>query len=183
VEGSEAKHRAKYAIKALLYFGVAATALAILLANAGVDSGGAGGGGGKERATATVLSWPAGPWIVGLAGVAIVALALQQVRKHGWKQEFMERLERSRMNDKVARGVRRAGQAGYTARAIVLAITGVFLVVAAVQHDPDEAKGLSGALRALSGETWGQIVLWLVAVGLVLYGIFCFAEARYRRAT
>jgi hypothetical protein len=87
------------------------------------------------------------------------------------------------MDRDVDTAVERAGQVGYAARAIVAAIVGVFVVVAAMQHDPQETVGLSGALSALSGETWGQVVLWIVAIGLVLYGAFAFAEAKYRRAT
>lgn len=60
---------------------------------------------------------------------------------------------------------------------------GKALVVAAVQHDPQEAVGLSGALAALPQESWGQAILWFIALGLALSGAFCFAEARYRRAT
>ena len=95
----------------------------------------------------------------------------------------MTRLSRSEMRPEVATAVERAGRGGYTARAIVFAIVGTFLLVAAMQHDPQEAVGLSGALGTLAGETWGQIVLWVVAIGLFLYGCFCFAEAKYRRAT
>jgi hypothetical protein len=28
---------------------------------------------------------------------------------------------------------------------------------------------------------WGRAVLWLTAVGLVAFGVYCLAEARYRR--
>jgi Domain of Unknown Function (DUF1206) len=62
-------------------------------------------------------------------------------------------------------------------------MAGVFLVVAALQHDPREAVGLSGVLATLSAQPWGEAVLWLVSIGLLLYGAFCLAEARYRRAT
>lgn len=40
-----------------------------------------------------------------------------------------------------------------------------------------------GALQVLAQQTWGDALLWFVAVGLFLYGGFCFAEAKYRRAT
>lgn len=95
----------------------------------------------------------------------------------------MQRLSRVQMSRSVETGVERAGRAGYAARAIVLAIVGTFFIVAAVQHDPQEAVGLSGALQALSERGWGAAVLWFVAIGLFLFGCFCFAEAKYRRAT
>ena len=41
---------------------------------------------------------------------------------------------------------------------------------------------MSGALQTLSEQAWGPWLLTGVAVGLVLYGVFCLAEARYRRS-
>jgi hypothetical protein len=87
------------------------------------------------------------------------------------------------MSRELRAAVERAGRFGYAARAVVLATIGVFLVAAAVHHDPKESVGLSGALQAVSEQQWGQAILWLVAIGLFLYGCFCFAEARFRRAT
>ena len=182
VEGSEASDRAKFAGKAIIYLGTATTALTLLMSRLGSGSaGGNSGGGSEDQATATVMAWPGGPWIVGIGGVVIIAFAVYQFYKHTWRKQFMQRL--GAMDHDVRRGVERAGQAGYAARAIVAAIAGGFLIVAAVQHDPQEAVGLSGALGSLSGETWGQVVLWTIAIGLVLYGAFAFAEAKYRRAT
>lgn len=182
VEGSETKDRVKFAVKALIYLGTAVTALMILLSRWGSGTSTGGSGGSSDQATATVMNWPGGPWIVGIAGAAVIALAIAWAYRHVWNKAFMRRLDRYSMSAEVEAGVERAGQAGYAARAIVAAIAGAFLIAAAVQHDPQEAVGLSGALGALSGETWGQAVLWVVAIGLFLYGCFCFAEAKYRRA-
>jgi len=185
VEGTETSDRAKFAGKAVIYLGTAVTALTILIPRWGAGAAGPGGGGGssEDQATATVMNWPGGTWIVGIVGLIVIGVAIYEFHRHAWKKTFMSRLSRFEMRDKVRRGVERAGQAGYAARAIVAAIVGLFLVVAAVQHDPQEAVGLSGALGALPEQTWGPAVLWLVAVGLLLYGGFCFAEAKYRRAT
>jgi hypothetical protein len=183
VEGSEAKHRAKFAGKAILYLGTAMTALSAWLAQMGSDgAAAAGGGGSKDQATATVMSWPGGTWLVGIVGLALIGLGIYQLYKHVSKRKFMERLAQAQMSETVEKNVERAGCAGYASRAIVFAIVGAFFLVAAVQHDPSEAIGLSGALQVLAQQPWGQVVLWLVAVGLVLYGAFCFAEAKYRRA-
>ena len=184
VEGTEMKDRVKFGAKAIIYLTTALTALMILLSDMRAGSGSAGASsGGEDQATATVMSWPGGIWIVGMVGAAVVALAVHQLYQHAWKTMFMSRLNRSAMSPEVASGAKRAGQVGYSARAIVAVIVGIFLIVAAARHDPQAAVGLSGALGAVSGEPWGPAVLWTVAVGLVLYGAFCFAEARYRRAT
>lgn len=178
VEGSDTKDRLKFGGKALLYGTIAATALSIL-----VTHGGGSSGQSQDRATATVMGWPGGEWIVGLIGVGAIAVGLYELSAHAWKLKFMRRLDRTRMSGTVRTGVERAGRTGYAAKGIVALIVGLFLIVAAVQHNPQEAVGLSGALQALAGQPWGQAVLWLVAIGLLLYGFFCFAEAKYRRAT
>lgn len=182
VEGSEGKDRAKYAVSALVYAGITVTSAGILGANWGKSASGGGGGGSQEQATAAVLDWPAGQWLVGLAGLAVIALGLYTIYKHTIEEEFMTRLARSQMSDKVESAVEGAGRAGYGARGLVFVVVGVLLIVAAIQHDPSEAGGLSGALQSLSGSTWGAVLLWVIALGFVLYGLFALAEAKYRRA-
>ena len=75
----------------------------------------------------------------------------------------------------------RFGRFGLAARGIVFGVIGIFLIIAALQHNPDQAKGLGGALGELSQQPYGQILLGVVAMGLIAYGIYTLAEARYRR--
>jgi len=58
---------------------------------------------------------------------------------------------------------------------------GIFLIVAAVQHDVSKAKGLDGVLLELAHQSFGQVLLGVVAIGLFAYGIYSLVEARYRR--
>jgi hypothetical protein len=64
---------------------------------------------------------------------------------------------------------------------IVFLIIGVLLVVAAAQADAPEEVGIDGALRRLAAREYGPVLLSVVAVGLAAYGLYSFAEARYRR--
>lgn len=73
------------------------------------------------------------------------------------------------------------GVAGYLAKGIAVAVTGVLFVVAAWTHDPDKAAGLDAALRSLADLPFGRLILWLVGAGLVIYGIFSMVRARYAR--
>jgi len=59
---------------------------------------------------------------------------------------------------------------------------GFFFFVAGVQHDSDEVEGLSGLLGELAGNPWGQVALWVIAVGAFAYGMYTLIEAKYRRA-
>jgi len=64
---------------------------------------------------------------------------------------------------------------------VVFALVGIFLIKAAVEYDPDEAIGIDGALRKLAEQTYGTVLLGVVAAGLLAYAVFCFVQARYRR--
>jgi hypothetical protein len=85
------------------------------------------------------------------------------------------------MSERARLLAKRAGQVGLVARGVVFGIIGIFLVQAALRHRAEEARGLSGALRALEQQPYGPYVLGAVALGLVAYGLYMFVEARYRR--
>ena len=73
------------------------------------------------------------------------------------------------------------GIVGYTAKGIVLGALGVLLIVAAVKHDPEQAGGLDEALKSLTELPFGVFLLGFVALGLIAYGVYCFARARWPR--
>ena len=73
------------------------------------------------------------------------------------------------------------GVVGQVARGIVFALIGVFLVKAAVEYDPHSAVGVDGALRRLQHAPYGSAVLAVVAAGLIVFALYSFSDARYRR--
>lgn len=177
VEGSDAIHRAKYAVKTIIYLALGGVAVSVLF-------GGRPRGGGEassDRAAATLLDLPGGEWIASGIGVVVVGVGVYELVRHAWGAQFMERINRTG-HGHVRRNVRRAGRAGYASLGVVAIITGAFLVVAAIRHDPEQVRGLSGSLQTLADQPWGPWLLVAVAAGLMLYGVFSLAEARYRRA-
>ena len=97
--------------------------------------------------------------------------------------DFLERLDLASLDAAAQEGVEVAGRVGYAAKGLTTAIAGAFLIVAGVQHDPDEAKGLSGVLKELADAQWGVVLLWAIAAGLILFALFSLVEAKLRRAT
>lgn len=181
IEGDDALHRVKYAVKTVIYLGLGALAVAVLFGQSGSGGGGGGNGEGSDQAASAILGLPGGMWIAIGIGLVVMGVGVYEIVRHGRHATFMERIGHTVMG-RERRNVERAGRAGYTALGIVSLITGGFFVVAAVQHDPEKSKGMSEALQTLSDQPWGTALLLAVAVGLVLYGVFCLAEARYRRA-
>ena len=76
----------------------------------------------------------------------------------------------------------RLGLIGYTAQSLVYTVIGYFFVQAAIVFKSKTAKGPSGALIELAEQGWGKFLLWVIAIGLFAYGLFCLAEAKYRKA-
>ncbi|MEO7001984.1 MAG: DUF1206 domain-containing protein [Ktedonobacterales bacterium] len=130
--------------------------------------------------TARLLAAPAGVALVTLVGLivagAAIALAYQAISGHFTRNFSMEQ-----MSAITRRVVTIVGRCGLLALSVVLAIVALFLLVAAWQHNPGQAKGLSGALATLAQQPFGPALLVVVALGLFAYGIYSFAEARYRR--
>jgi hypothetical protein len=139
-----------------------------------------GGGGSPDDWTARLMAQPFGRWLTVIVGVVIVGIGLFQFYK-AYLADFRDELKLGEMNAREDTWTTRVGRLGYAARGVVLGIIGAFLVQAALQTEPDKARGLGGALQILARQPFGPYVLGSVAVGLVAYGAFMFVMARYRK--
>jgi Domain of Unknown Function (DUF1206) len=157
----------------IAYAALCVTAVKIL-------AGAGGGGGSPDKATGGVLDWPAGPWLVGLAGLVVIGVGLDQARK-GLTRSFLEDSKTERMDRRTERAFTALGLVGHLARAVVFAMIGYFLIKAAIAYDPQKAVGLDGALAQLGHSTYGPLALGVVAAGLLAFGLYSLADARYRR--
>ena len=181
VEGSEPKDRLKYAVLGVVYLLLAITTLGVTIANwtGSGDTAGSeeSGDEGSQQAASTLFEWPAGRWLVGILGVAVIGYAGYNFHKQVVKKKFAERLDAGEGS-----WIVRLGLVGYTAQSLVYAVVGYFFIQAAIAFKSTTAKGPSGALIELADTTWGKVLLWIIAIGLFAYGVFCIAEAKYRKA-
>jgi hypothetical protein len=158
--------------------GVIHLGLAIFAASLALGRGGsADDEGAAQDWTAWLMSQPAGVWLVGLAGAAVIVAGLAMIAK-GWTAGFRRDLV---CDAATARWVVPLGRVGYIARGVVFGVIGTFLVIAAWQADPSEAKGLGGALASLEEQPFGWAVFTVTALGLAAFGLYGFVEARYRQ--
>lgn len=160
--------RAKFFGKAVVY--AALTALAVSVA---VGSGSSGGG---SSMTATLLANPAGVVLVVLIGLGVLGVGVYQVAK-GARQKFFDDLNAPTPRTPVTV----VGTAGYIAKGIAFATIGILFIVAAFTHDPSTTAGLDGALKTLAQLPFGIVILVVVALGFMLYGVYCFVRARFAR--
>lgn len=174
-EDSQAKNiglRISFAVRFVIYAGLSILTVRLLMGSS------SGGGSSKKTLTATVMGWPGGTWLIGAVGLIVIGVGLYQGYK-GWESKFMEDLDTRDMSAKEYRWVDRLGTAGSLARMVVFTISGIFVVIAAVNHQPGQVKGLDGALQQLRQASYGPWLLGIVALGLLAYGVFCFAQSRY----
>lgn len=175
-EGTDTKGIAKrigYMISAVIYGSLALTAIRLAMH--------AGGRGNSEKTiSAKLLAQPFGQWIIGLIGLIIIVYGLIELYR-GFKGKFMKYFKTREMNEKEIDLARRAGKAGLIARGIVLAMTGFFFSKTAVTANPNETKGMDGALAELAAQPYGQLLLGIVAAGLILYGVYEIIRGRYQR--
>ena len=130
--------------------------------------------------TARILAWPGGTWLVEAVGAGAIGAGLY-IGWRGLSGKFRKRLKALEMGPGARLWVRGVGTVGNVARMLVALLVGVFLIAAARAHDPAQAVGIDGALKRLAQRPFGATLLVLVAIGLASYGIYSFAETRYRR--
>lgn len=130
------------------------------------------GGGGAQEAASGVLGVEFGGILLGLLGLTFFIAAFNQGKK-GVTGSFMNRI-----SPQAPDFTRMIGGAGYVARAVVFVIIGWSLVGAGVMSQgSDQVKTIGDAVASLADD---GIWFTLVAIGLLLFGLFSFILARYR---
>lgn len=173
---SEWKDRALAAAKGLLYLSLAGSAAVVVAIHESSQN---------QQVidfTAQLMKAPGGRVALGVLGLGViaggVALFVRSIRHVASTSEIDLRsapLGRRRL-------VEVAGIAGKTARAIIVASIGYFILEAAITFDPNHAKGLDGALRSIVQQPFGAPVLGVIALGLASFGCYSFLEMPYVKA-
>ncbi len=175
--GSDAKGaaiRVGYFITSLIYLGLAFTAWSIVMGSGSTDTSDH-----TDSRTAQLMAQPFGRWLVALAGLIVGGVAVREFVQ-AWTARFMKRIKIGELGAKGRDRVRAMGRMGHVARGVVFLIIGGFLAIAAWRYNPQEARGMEGALRTLQEQPYGPALLGVVGAGLVAYGLFQFVNARYR---
>ncbi|HEY3992547.1 MAG TPA: DUF1206 domain-containing protein [Ktedonobacteraceae bacterium] len=129
--------------------------------------------------TGLLLKQPAGVVLVVVVGCIVLGIAAYLFAR-AYRTSFTRYLNLALPSATARKGVITLGRLGNAALGVVFTIVGIFLIVAAVKHNPKDAKGLDAALVELLKQPFGPWLLGIVALGLLAYGVYSFAEARYR---
>ncbi|MFJ9244392.1 DUF1206 domain-containing protein [Streptomyces sp. NPDC101776] len=176
-DGDKPGKRAMAAGRSVFYGFVAYSVLSYA---AGDKSSGSGSSDkNSQDVTAKALDWPGGQWIVGIAGAAVTGAGVW-IAVRAIMRKFEKHLKMAEMSQRTRQVVAFFGVFGGTARGVVFATAGGFAIAAAVQHKPGKAKGMDNTLRTFADTPAGPWLLALIAVGLIAFGIFSWANARWR---
>lgn len=130
--------------------------------------------------TARAMNYSAGRWLVGIVGIVVVVIGVAMIVS-GFTRRFERELQMNDLSGPTRTIVVRLGMVGTVARGVVFAIAGALVVDAAVTFKPGKSKGLDGALHTLANQPFGPWLLGLVAAGIIAFGVFGLAEARWAR--
>ncbi|MFI6473115.1 DUF1206 domain-containing protein [Streptomyces sp. NPDC050516] len=144
------------------------------------SSGGSSGNAKSQDWTASALKLSYGRIMVGAAGCVLIGIGLTLAVRAAMRR-FLRQLNTTTMSRRTQQIVTGLGVGGGVARGVVFAAAGIFVLVAAVRFDPSQAKGMDATLRSFTDTPMGPWLLVAVAIGLILFGVFSFASARWRR--
>ncbi|BAY24000.1 hypothetical protein NIES2100_37930 [Calothrix sp. NIES-2100] len=178
-ETMSAKRIAKrlgYAFSAIAYLSLAVTSIKLIIGISSSDSD------SVEDWTIYFLNQPFGRWLVLLLGLTVIIVGIAFLYQ-AYTGKFRRYFKLAQMSLTEEIWAVRLGRFGIAARGIVFAIIGIFMMLAAIQLDGTQARGLGGALSALAMQPFGPWILGVVALGLIAYGMYSIIEARYRNLT
>ena len=165
-------HRSLTMIKGMAYAGVGIQAIRMVL--------GIRAARGNELA-AEVIGFPLiGGIFLALVGIGVAIYGLFEI-KDAVKSKFGDDLNESMLRREAGTWAITTGRIGNGARGVILTVMGSAFVTAGLNRDPEQAAGISDALRTLFAQPYGIILLALVGGGLALFGVFQLLHARYAR--
>ncbi|CAN5771581.1 DUF1206 domain-containing protein [soil metagenome] len=173
-EGRDALGLAKrslYVIIGLTYLFFAVYALGILLGWSTEE-------GQVQDRTATIMSWSFGRWLIGAIGVGVLIGGLTEL----WfalSRRFQVELGRDDIRGFERMSILIVGCAGHAGRSLVYSAAGVFAIRAALDFDPDEARGIADTIRELSDQPYGPYLVAFGSLGFIAYGVYYCLIARH----
>lgn len=170
------RERVKAFVEGTCYlpFGIAAFSVAV------GNSGSANQAGAYRSASAQVMQTVPGQVLLGAVGVVVVVVGAF-LFSEGPRRSFVPELALDDVSPGWRRFILTTGITGAITRGIVFMATGVLVIVAAVTATPAKAGGIDTTARTAAHAPYGRVALVVAALGMVAFGLFALAEARWRR--
>jgi len=134
----------------------------------------------QQDFTATAMKHTDGRVLVGLIGAAVIIAGIVLIVE-GIRKKFMRYLQTGQMSARTRRVVKILGMTGTIARGVVFGLAGVGVVAAAITHKASDSGGIDKALLSLRNQPFGEFLMLLAALGLLIFGVYGLCEARWRK--
>jgi hypothetical protein len=171
-EGTKASARLKSAARGIAYLILTVTAVSALRGSSQTQSG------QQESLTAQVMSHTGGRLLIGLIGGVVIGLGIAMILE-GVRLTFLRYFKA--VPPRIHDVVKNLGRIGTIGRGAVFALVGVLLLSASWRLDPHQAGGMDAAFRTLLAQPFGHVLGIVAALALVAFGVYGYAEARWRR--
>lgn len=175
VDGDSAGPRLQALARGVVYAGLAVSTFAFIAGTSRQSQSHR-----QATLTARVMKHDFGRWLVGIAGAIVVLIGLAMIVK-GVTRKFQKELRMDDLTGRTRTVVVALGTVGSIARGAVFTVTGALVIEAAVTFDPGKSTGLDGALRTLADHAYGPWLLIAAALGLIAFGLYGFAAARWAK--
>lgn len=102
----------------------------------------------SQECTATLLDQPFGQFLIGAISLSYYLCCFVSILQ-SLHEKIPRKVKIQQISDSAKKWATLFGQADLSARGVVFLIVGIFLIVATVQPQASEVRGLSGALQIL----------------------------------
>lgn len=183
--------RIGYVFSSVIHVGLGWTCARLALSSGSSGGLSSGGSASSEQSSNTsegqlwldrLLASDFGPALLIAVGVGVLVFGAVQLRT-AYSGKFLEPLNMNEASSGERRLIEVSGKVGFTARGLVFLVVGYTLVRGGLAGRAVLGDGVKGALNEIATSSAGAVGLFVVSVGLTLYGAFLVAAARYRRVT
>ncbi|SFW42632.1 DUF1206 domain-containing protein [Pseudomonas sp. NFACC04-2] len=150
---------------------------ALSLLVSGMKSSGGSDGGQAQDLLARLLSWDHSNLLIYLIALVPFGVGIAHIIK-GWKATFEKYFE---ADEDVMRYVRPVSRFGLIARGVVFIEIALLLIISGSTYKAMDPPGMKDALDALQNLPAGGVLLMAMALGLIAFSAYSFAEAAWRK--
>jgi hypothetical protein len=133
-----------------------------------------------ETFVSSALAAPAGQLATGVAGVIAIGAGLAQF-VDAWRAGWAKDLKKGEMTQEEWLTAVWFGRFGLVSRGVVFAMTGWFILDAALHQDATRAHGFGAAFDRLLQEPFGHAIVAVVGLGFIALAMHSAAYARWVR--
>lgn len=136
--------------------------------------------GQTQQTLVSIMSHPWGHGAVGVVGLVVIVVGLVQIFQ-GIKSSFDKQFETYAMTAREVRWANQLGRFGTATRGFILVLLSGSLLAAAYQSNSSQSIGIDTALATLLRQPYGIWLLAIVAVGLMVFGVYSLLSAAWFR--